>query len=93
MFSKMVEFVIRGMGECFDITKSFILDRVGNVNITYFHFLIFGIFMTIVIRLIGFIKGIQEVEDEKKETYNRKQKEAYNEWLRDHPRKPRRFKK
>lgn len=93
MLGEVIEFIINGIGECFNLTKNLILDRVGNVNITYFHFIIFVIFMTLVVRLIGFIKGIQEVKEEKEESYNNKQKEAYNEWLRDHPSTPRRFRK
>lgn len=93
MLSEIIEFIINGIGLCFNLTKNLILDRVGNVNITYFHFIVFVIFMTIVIRLIGFIKGIQEVKEEREESYKKGQEKAYNEWLKDHPSTPRRFRK
>lgn len=90
MFREVVNFVINGIGICFNVTKTFILDRVGTVNITYYNFLVFVIFMTITIRLISFIKGIQEIQEE---NFDKEQKQAYNEWLRDHPSTPRRFKR
>lgn len=93
MLRQIVGFVVNGIGLCINTTKSLILDRVGNLNITFYNFLIFIIFTTIVIRLISFIKGIEEMQTEKEANFNRQQKDAYNEWLRTHPSTPRRFKK
>lgn len=90
---EIVGFVINGIGICFNLTKSFVLDRIGTLNITYFHYLVFAIFITVTIRVISFIKGIQEIQTEQQAEFDRQQKTAYNEWLRDHPSTPRRFKR
>lgn len=93
MFRQIVNFVVNGMVICFNLTKTFILDTVGGLNITYYHFLIFMIFIAITVKIISFIKGIQEIQTEQQESFDKQQKQAYNEWLRDHPSTPRRFKK
>ena len=93
MFREVIRFVINGMAICFNTMKLFILDKVGNLNISLYSFFIFVIFMGIAIRLIGFIKGIEEIRTEKQENFDREQKNAYNEWLRNHPSTPRRYKK
>lgn len=90
MFREVVNFVINGIGICIGVTKTFILDKIGTLNITYYNFIVFIIFMAITIRLISFIKGIQEIQEE---NFDKEQKQAYNEWLRDHPSTPRRFKR
>lgn len=76
MFRQVVEFVINGIGMCFNLTKSFVMDRVNGIDITYFHFLVYLIFIPIVIRLINFIKQIQEVEEDEQEKY--KKEKRYN---------------
>ena len=93
MLREVVSFVLNGMIMTFNITKSFILDRVGGLNITFYNFLVFVVFIAIALRVIQFIKGIQEIQTERQENFDREQKNAYNEWLRNHPSTPRRFKK
>ena len=93
MFKEVVNFVLNGMVLTFNVTKSFILDKVGELNITYYNFLVFVIFIAVALRVIGFIKGIQEIQTERQENFDREQKNAYNEWLRNNPSTPRRFKK
>ena len=68
--TQVVRFVINGMIMCFNTMKEMIFDKIGTVNITLYSFFIFVIFMTIVIRLINFIKGIQEVENDNKKKYS-----------------------
>lgn len=93
MFRQVVQFVINGMIQCFNLMKLFILDEVGNLNITLYSFFIFVIFIAVALRVIEFIKGIQEIKTERQENFNKEQKNAYNEWLRNHPSTPRRFRK
>ena len=93
MFREVVNFVLNGMVLTFNVTKTFILDKVGKLNITYYNFLIFVIFIAVALRVIGFIKVIQEIQTERQENFDKEQKNAYNEWLRNHPSTPRRFKK
>lgn len=75
MLSKVLIFVLRGFGKCINITKEFVIDEIGNLSITYFHLLLFGIFIAIVIRIINYLKQVQEVENENKGRYN-----ALKEW-------------
>lgn len=90
---EIVGFVINGMIMCFNTMKLFIFDRIGALNISLYSFFIFVIFISITLRVISFIKGIQEIQTEQQEEFNRQQKTAYNEWLKNHPSTPRRFKK
>lgn len=93
MLREVLNFVLNGMVKTFDLTKNLILDKVGSLNVRYFDFLVFIIFIAIALRVIEFIKGIQEIQTEKEDKFNREQKNAYNEWLRNHPSTPRRHKR
>lgn len=93
MFRQVVNFVLNGMVECFNLTKSLVLDKIGGINITYYNFLIFAVFIMVALKVISFIKGIEEIQTERQENFDREQKNAYNEWLLNHPSTPRRFKK
>lgn len=89
MFRQVFNFALNGILESLNLTRRLILDRP--LGITFFHFLIFTTFFTIVLKLIAFIKQIQEFENEKEANFDKQQKLAYTEWLRDHPSTPRRF--
>lgn len=91
MFRQVFVFTLNGILESLNLTRRLILDRP--LGITFFHFLIFTTFFSIVLKLISFVKQVQEVENEKEYNYNKQQEIAYNEWLRDHPSTPRRFRK
>lgn len=93
MLREVVNFVLNGMIQVFNLTKSFVLDRIGGLNITFYNFLIFVIFIAIALRVIEFIKRIQEIQTEKQENFDKEQKNAYNDWLRNHPSTPRRYRK
>lgn len=89
MFRQVFTFALNGILESLNLTRRLILDRP--LGITFFHFLIFTTFFTIVLKLIGFVKQIQEIENERESNFYKEQKIAYNNWLRDHPSTPRRF--
>lgn len=93
MLREVLNFVLNGMVKTFNLTKELILDKVGSLNIRYFDFLVFIIFIAMALKVIEFIKGIQEIQTEKQENFNKEQKNAYNEWLRNHPSTPRRKKR
>lgn len=74
MLRQVMNFFVEGMIKCIDLTKTLVLDKVGNLNITYFSFLLFFVFIPIVLRLINFVKQIQEVEEEDKKGEYKKEK-------------------
>lgn len=82
-------FIINGIVKTIDLTKEFILDKVGGLNITYYHFIIATILLTITVYLVNYIKDIIEVERSEEEYLNRwyeiddakKEYRAYRNWL------------
>lgn len=68
MLRTVLTLVLTGFTQIISLSKRLVLDKVGNVEINFFHFLLFGLLITITIRIVNYMKQIQEVEEEKKET-------------------------
>lgn len=90
MLRQVLGFFINGFHMTCDLARRFVLDQIGNVKITYFHFLISGILITLLIYLINYIKDTIEVENANarsdEQWYNRQMSylefREYQGWLR-----------
>lgn len=66
MLRGLLTFVLTGFSQLIGLARRLVLDRVGNTEINFFHFLIFILLISITIRIINYMKQIQEVEEEQK---------------------------
>ena len=80
MLRELFSFFLTGFLALCNLARSFVLD--STFGITFFSFLIFGVFFKIVIALINFIKQIQVNEDKKQKEFEKSEKIRYDNWLR-----------
>ena len=69
MIKEILTFVLNGFNQCINVFKIFVLDN--QKGITFFHFLLFIIFIKIVLFIIEFIKHIQTVTNEEKGSWKK----------------------